>query len=478
MAKISLQDLSSVLVERRHIGKKEASQFVNEMFYLIQKNLNEEKIVKVKGLGTFKIIDVEDRESVDVNTGDRVLIEGHGKITFTPDALMKELVNKPFSQFETVVLKDGVDFEEEPEPEPEPEIETEIVSEPVAEPEPEPIMKSVIESDDTYENPSAAPLVEFVTDTTDEEEVSDEPEVIAPVAESVKETHIEEAPIEEAPAEEKPAEEKPAEEAPAVVAPAEETPAEEKPADEATTDEAPAEEEVSEDVYEEENPRPWKWILMVLAACIVGFVAGYLVGRNVETKAWTPDETYQKTEKPATDSLKQKPAVKQEESLAAEPAVEAQQPAKDSVQAATEAPKPETEAAKPAAEPAKPAAEPAKPAAEPAKPAAEPAKPAAPAQEAAKPAAQKTEAPVALDKYEQMDSRVRTGAYRIVGTDHIEKVKPGDNLTRISNRTLGKGMECYLEVYNGLKSDVQLKGGQEIKIPKLELKKKKAKIVN
>ena len=106
MAKISLQDLSSVLVERRHIGKKEASQFVNEMFYLIQKNLNEDKIVKVKGLGTFKIIDVEDRESVDVNTGDRVLIEGHGKITFTPDALMKELVNKPFSQFETVVLKD------------------------------------------------------------------------------------------------------------------------------------------------------------------------------------------------------------------------------------------------------------------------------------------------------------------------------------------------------------------------------------
>jgi nucleoid DNA-binding protein len=469
MAKISLQDLSSVLVERRHIGKKEASQFVNEMFYLIQKNLNEEKIVKVKGLGTFKIIDVEDRESVDVNTGDRVLIEGHGKITFTPDALMKELVNKPFSQFETVVLKDGVDFEEELEPEPEPESEPEIVSEPVAEPEPEPILKSVIESDDTYENPSAAPLVEFVTDTTDEEEVSDEPEVIAPVVESAKETQIEEAP-----AEEKPAEEKPAEEAPAV--PTEETPAEEKPAEEASdkdtpaeevpTEDTPADEEISEDVYEEEeNPRPWKWILMVLAACIVGFVAGYLVGRNVETKAWTPDETYQKTEKPATDSLKQKPAVKQEESLAAEPAVEAQQPAKDSVQAATEAPKPETEAAKPAAEPAKPVAEPAKSAAEPAKSAAEP----------AKPAAEKTEAPVALDKYEQMDSRVRTGAYRIVGTDHMEKVKPGDNLTRISNRTLGKGMECYLEVYNGLKSDVQLKGGQEIKIPKLELKKKRLK---
>lgn len=110
MGKISLQDLASVLVERWHLGKKEASMFVNEMFFVIQKSLDEDKIVKVKGLGTFKIIDVDDRESVDVNTGDRVLIEGHGKITFTPDALMKELVNKPFSQFETVVLNEGVDF--------------------------------------------------------------------------------------------------------------------------------------------------------------------------------------------------------------------------------------------------------------------------------------------------------------------------------------------------------------------------------
>ena len=110
MGKITIQDLASAIVERWHIGKKEASMFVNELFFVIQKSLDEDKIVKVKGLGTFKIIDVDDRESVNVNTGDRVLIEGHGKITFTPDTLMKELVNKPFSQFETVVLKDGVDF--------------------------------------------------------------------------------------------------------------------------------------------------------------------------------------------------------------------------------------------------------------------------------------------------------------------------------------------------------------------------------
>ena len=80
---------------------------------------------------------------------------------------------------------------------------------------------------------------------------------------------------------------------------------------------------------------------------------------------------------------------------------------------------------------------------------------------------------VKLDKYEAMDSRVRTGAYRIVGLDHKEKVKEGDNLLRITKRTLGPGMECYIEVYNGLTATSQLKAGQEIKIPKVERKKKK-----
>ena len=112
MGKISIQDLSSVLVEKRGLSKKDASNFITEMFDIVQQELEKDKIFKIKGLGTFKIIDVDDRESVNVNTGERVLIEGHGKITFTPDSLMKELVNKPFSQFETVVLNDGVEFEE------------------------------------------------------------------------------------------------------------------------------------------------------------------------------------------------------------------------------------------------------------------------------------------------------------------------------------------------------------------------------
>ena len=112
MGKISIQDLSQALVVRNGLDKRDAFIFVSAMFDIIQMNLEKDRIVKVKGLGTFKIIDVDDRESVNVNTGERVLIEGHNKITFTPDALMKELVNKPFSQFETVVLNDGVDFED------------------------------------------------------------------------------------------------------------------------------------------------------------------------------------------------------------------------------------------------------------------------------------------------------------------------------------------------------------------------------
>ena len=112
MGKISLQELSNVLIERHKLEKRDAAIFVSAIFDIIQTSLEQDRIVKVKGLGTFKIIDVDDRESVNVNTGERMLIEGHNKITFAPDSLMKELVNKPFSQFDTVVLNDGVEIPE------------------------------------------------------------------------------------------------------------------------------------------------------------------------------------------------------------------------------------------------------------------------------------------------------------------------------------------------------------------------------
>ena len=114
MGKLTIQEIAKILVEKNKLSAKEASQFAATMFEIIQQQLDSEELVKVKGLGTFKTIRVEPRESVSVRTGERVLIDSHDKITFTPDATMKELVNKPFSQFETVVLNDGVEFEDTP----------------------------------------------------------------------------------------------------------------------------------------------------------------------------------------------------------------------------------------------------------------------------------------------------------------------------------------------------------------------------
>ncbi|MBP5713132.1 MAG: HU family DNA-binding protein [Prevotella sp.] len=432
MGKISINELAGVLIERKNLKKKSASAFVNELFYLIQKGLGEDKIVKVKGLGTFKIIDVDDRESVNVNNGERVLIEGHSKITFTPDALMKELVNKPFSQFETVVLNEGVDFEQEPEPEPEPDLESEPAPEPEPIPEPETVSKPEVVDDI---DASMAPLVDFVTDN--EPQILPEPEP-EPEPEPVEEELPKEDDIlvteTEAPG--------PEIEAPldAVEAPSVET---EAPVSEEKSVEEPESSEEPDYSYEEESSGNWKmWLLGILACCIC-FAGGYFVGKTYGGSATT-----------------------------AEPQVEAVKPKVETVRPKVEASKPEQETP----EQAKPETVKSEPqetkAAEPeAKPESKPETKPEPKPEP-KPVAQ-SEPAVDFDKYEQMDSRVRTGAYRIVGTDHVEKVKATDNLARICKRTIGPGMECYLEVYNGIKGDADLKVGQEIKIPKLVHKKKK-----
>ena len=168
MNKLTLNNIAKVLVEKNGLEPKEAMMFTTAMFDLIHDRLNEEGIVKVKGLGTFKMIRVEARESINVRTGERVFIDSHAKITFTPDAVMKELVNKPFSQFETVVLNDDVEFTDmkseettdetnnseqseslvdvvseggtpEPAPEPAPEPVAEVVPEPAPVVAPEPV---------------------------------------------------------------------------------------------------------------------------------------------------------------------------------------------------------------------------------------------------------------------------------------------------------------------------------------------------
>ena len=112
MDKFTITELAEVLIRKNGLSENEAQAFVAAIFDIVKEGLDTDKIVKVKGFGTFKIIEVDPRESVNVNTGERVLIDGHQKITFTPDSVMKELVNRPFSQFETVILNEGVDFSE------------------------------------------------------------------------------------------------------------------------------------------------------------------------------------------------------------------------------------------------------------------------------------------------------------------------------------------------------------------------------
>ena len=466
MGKVTIQEIASKLIAQNGLSKKEATLFINMMFETIREALERDKMVKVKGLGTFKIIDVESRESVNVNTGERVLIEGHNKITFTPDALMKELVNKPFSQFETVVLNEGVDFKDNKEEE-------------VAEEAP------VIEEGESEID--EIPLVDFVSgDVSDkiQEEISDEdiPEwVIEPMAAPVTSQPIDlgtpaepETPVEpEMPAEsEAPAEpETPsvAEESEVPVEETTEEPSEsssEEPAEE-PVDESSVEDEYVEEEEEESVAGGMKWP-MVLLACLISLLVGYLLGNYFP---W--NRQAEPTEVPAlkTEKVKEPTPVKNSDSKpVAEPAKQPEEkveaPAEKSVPSEEKAEKPvaaPVEQSKPEAKPEvqKPVEAPKPPVAQ------EPSE--APKQQPAASAP----AEVKLDKYEAMDARVRTGAYRIVGLDHKEKVKEGDNILRITKRTLGSGMECYIEVFNGLTATSQLKAGQEIKIPKVEWKKKK-----
>ena len=181
MSKIT--DLASLLAEKHGISHKEAEMFVSLLFDIAKGALHAQKQVKIKGLGTFKLTSVSSRESIDVNTGQRILIEGRDKVSFTPDAAMKNLVNRPFAQFETVILKDDVDFtdidkkydekvEEEALPTEEPVQETPVVGEPVVE---EPIVEEPAQEEPVVEEPVVEePIVE---EPAQEEPIVEEPPV-------------------------------------------------------------------------------------------------------------------------------------------------------------------------------------------------------------------------------------------------------------------------------------------------------------
>ena len=181
MGKLTVQDLAKSLAGKSGLVQRDASQFASEVFAVILQGLEKDGQVKVKGLGTFKIISVEARESISVRTGERVVIEGHEKVSFTPDSVMKELVNKPFSQFETVVLNEGVEFEDlnDDAAEEEPVKADEEIDE-VAAVEEQPVEASVLE----FSQSESAPQIE--TDQKTETDV--EPKTIS---KSVSEPELE-----------------------------------------------------------------------------------------------------------------------------------------------------------------------------------------------------------------------------------------------------------------------------------------------
>ena len=206
--KITIQDIANSLKEKQGLTKKDAELFVKSMFDIMKEALASDKYVKVKGLGTFKLTEVESRESINVNTGERFEIQGHTKISFTPDTTLKEQINKPFSHFETVILNDGVDFEDIPtenlEPQPE---ETEVATKKqevvelveIVQPE-----ETTIETPSTPDvEPTEEPKEETIEETVEEiieEPVIEEPATEEPVVE--QETTQENEPEETLPIEE------------------------------------------------------------------------------------------------------------------------------------------------------------------------------------------------------------------------------------------------------------------------------------
>ena len=204
--KITLQDLINLFSEKQGMNKKDAEVFVRTMFELIEEALATEKYVKIKGFGTFKLTEVDSRESVNVNTGERIEIQGHTKISFTPDATMKDLINKPFSHFETVVLNEGVELEDTPIETSEEIVQEEIISETiiaeepaiVEEPQPEPIVETPIEEETIVEEPTVEE--QTIEEPISEETIEEETIVEEPIVEeSTIEEPVAEEPITEEP---------------------------------------------------------------------------------------------------------------------------------------------------------------------------------------------------------------------------------------------------------------------------------------
>ena len=480
-----MKDIAALFASRTKLGDIESEAFINSMFFVIRQGLETDRQIKIRGFGTFKIIDVEARESVSVNTGERVVIGSHRKVTFTPDATMKELVNKPFSLFNTVDLNEGVVFDD-----PDAELLTDADSQET-------------DSDNEYPTVSdyADDAVEEITDETSssaeqtemasfdggkasateggagDEVASDDGASFDDSNEEKRETEEEEKKAETEDGESFGSEcfetedlqTEPSQEAvePSVPIGDEDTTslgsAEIVQADEQVETESGTasilqesgeslsqaedsmEQTIDDDVDEEDQCEApitsghktrniLLYSLLTLVLMVASAYGGMLYGEQVAR-----DNSGCNLEKAALQQASVPTAPCQEASTNGQMLDTAKT---DTLKKSKKEDARETETTASREE-----------------------------KDQDNKADKKAGVMQVAAKYAKKDARVRTGAYYIVGTERTVVLKQNESLTSISNRELGPGMECYLEVFNDLHEDSELNAGQTIKIPTLVLKK-------
>ena len=480
MSKFSLNTLGKLLADKSGLSQVEAELFIRKMFDVCNQGLEADKQVKIKWLGTFKVQATKDRESINVNTGERFTIEGRDKLTFTPDNILKEIVNKPFAQFETVVVNDGVDFDE--------------IDEKFGEEQTEDAPSEVIDFLDEEETATPNPdVVVTESEKEKEKEKEDEDELSKQIAleqaklEKLKQAKLEQERIQKEKLEKEKQEQERLEQEKLEQEKLEQERlkqekleqerleqekleqekleqerlelAKQQQALKATVEPAvPATDETEEEDEETSNSHHIvipRYLVVAVCLIVVALIGGmgwfaFNYGQMTAQRDHLAMQLSQYHQAPAKKApanpvaapLSQEQKLRQkaiEDSIRMAKTAEAVKLAEQSDEASDKAENAKQDEAK--------------------------AKAKAAAKEEDK-VASKTESSAHYDK----DVRVRTGAYRIVGVAQTVTVGAGQTLKQISTRYLGSGMECYVEALNGTGT---VKAGQKIKIPKLELKKKK-----
>ena len=468
MSKFSLNTLGKLLADKSGLSQVEAELFIRKMFDVCNQGLDADKQVKIKWLGTFKVQATKDRESINVNTGERFTIEGRDKLTFTPDNILKEIVNKPFAQFETVVVNDGVDFDE--------------IDEKFGEEQTEDAPAQVIDFLDEEKTATPNPEV-VVIGSEKEKEKEAEDELAKQIAieqaklERLKQAQLEQERIQKEKQEQERLEQERLEQERLEQERLEQERLEQERLEQEKLELAqqqqalkavvepavPASDESEEEEEEEESSNSHHIVIpryLVVAVCLIvvaliggmgwfAFNYGQMTAQRdhlaMQLNQYHQAPAKKVPAKPAAAPLSQEQKLRQkamEDSIRMAKTAEAVKLAENSDEESANAEKAKQAEAKAKAE----------------------------AKEKAKDKAEeKATSKIASSQYDK-DARVRTGAYRIIGVAQTVTVGAGQTLEQISTRYLGSGMECYVEALNGTST---VKAGQKIKIPKLEWKKKK-----